>query len=200
MNLQEMKQATNLLYQEWNLGKKEAGATSNICSKIYLMQILEESDTIIMYKDNGKLVGFCGYYKKNSHRHLLRKKIYTFVKNILYKSKDIKDVEALKDYYHHYQYTPKELENYFDGEISILIVDRNYRGKGIGRKLLLHTFACIQKDHIKNLEILTDGTCNYKFYESCGCQKVFETVVATNEYKDKENILSAKAFIYQKKF
>ena len=47
MYYSEMKQAVKLLANEWNLGKKECGATSNICAQIYLFRILEESEEII---------------------------------------------------------------------------------------------------------------------------------------------------------
>ena len=75
MNVKEMKQAVEILGKEQNLGKKEAEAEGNICAWIYLMEILEESEKIITYKENGELIGFCGYAKWNSKKHLLRKKI-----------------------------------------------------------------------------------------------------------------------------
>ena len=59
------------------------------------MEDLEESEKIITYKENNKLIGFCGYSKIDSKKHLLKKKFYRFIKNILYKSKDIKNLNAL---------------------------------------------------------------------------------------------------------
>ena len=91
MNYNEMKQAVELLDKEWDLGKKEAEADTNICAWIYLLDILEESEKIIKYKDGHKLVGFCGYSKENSKKHKLSKKIYKIMKNRLYKSKEIKN-------------------------------------------------------------------------------------------------------------
>ena len=198
MYYSEMKQAVKLLANEWNLGKKESGATGNICAWIYLFTILEESEKIVTYKDGRKLVGFCGYSRNNSKKHLFKKKFYTIVKNKLYKNKNIKDLHALKQYENNYDYLPKELENYFDGEVSILLVDKNYRGKSIGKKLLLEVFNLAKKDNMKNLQILTDESCNYKFYENCGCKKIYETIVKNQEYGKLGNISSEKAFIYEK--
>ena len=198
MYYSEMKQAVKLLANEWNLGKKEAGATGNICAWIYLFTILEESEKIVTYKDGRKLVGFCGYSRNNSKKHLFKKKFYTIVKNKLYKNKNIKDLHALKQYENNYDYLPKELENYFDGEVSILLVDKNYRGKSIGKKLLLEVFNLAKKDNMKNLQILTDESCNFKFYENCGCKKIYETIVKNQEYGKLGNISSEKAFIYEK--
>ena len=198
MYYSEMKQAVKLLASEWNLGKKECGATSNICAWIYLFTILEESEKIVTYKDGRKLIGFSGYSNNNSKKHILKKKIYSIIKDKLYKSKDIKDLNALKKYESNYDYLPKELESYFDGEVSILLVDKNYRGKSIGKKLLLEVFNLAKKDNMKNLQILTDESCNFKNYESCECKKIYETIVKNQEYGKLGNISSERAFIYEK--
>ena len=81
MKIKDMKQAVLLLSKEWNLGKKESGATNNICAWIYLMEILEETEQFVYYKENGKLLGFAGYSNKSSQKHILKKKFYTFIKN-----------------------------------------------------------------------------------------------------------------------
>ena len=90
------------------------------------------------------------------------------------------------------------LENYFDGEVSILIVDKNFRGQKIGEKLLLEVFKMAKKDNMKNLQILTDESCNYHFYEKCGCKKIYETIIEDIEYGKLEKNTDEKAFIYEK--
>lgn len=198
MKYNEMKQAVNLLSNEWNLGKKEAEAEGNICAWIYLMDILEESEQIITYKDGKKLVGFCGYSKESSHKKLVKKKIYKNISNILRKSKKIKNKEGFKQYENNYNYVPEKVKNYFDGEVSILIVDKNYRGQKIGKKLLFEVFRMAKKDNMKNLQIVTDESCSYQFYEKCGCKKIYETIVENKEYGKLGQIISEKAFIYEK--
>ena len=94
MKYNEMKQAVNLLAEEWNLGKEESEAEGNICAWIYLIDVLEESEKIVTYKDGKKLVGFCGYSKENSHKKLIKKKIYKIISNVLRKSKKIKNKEG----------------------------------------------------------------------------------------------------------
>lgn len=198
MKYNEMKQAVNLLANEWDLGKKEAGAEGNICAWIYLMDLLEESEQIVTYKSGNKLIGFCGYSKQSSHKKIIKKKIYKTIGNILRKSKKIKNKDALNRYDNNYNYVPEELENYFDGEVSIIIVDKNYREKNIGKKLLFEIFEMAKKDNMKNLQILTDESCNYKFYERCGCKKIYETIIENKEYGILGQITSEKAFIYEK--
>ena len=162
------------------------------------MDLLEESEQIVTYKSGNKLIGFCGYSKQSSHKKIVKKKIYKIIGNILKKSKKIKNKNAINKYYNNYNYVPEELENYFDGEVSILIVDKNYRGKNIGKKLLFEIFEMAKKDNMKNLQILTDESCNYKFYEKCGCKKIYETIIENKEYGILGQITSEKAFIYEK--
>ena len=200
MKYKDMKRAVELLETEWDLGEKESGATRRLCAWIYLMEILEETEQFVYYRENGKLIGFAGYSKWNSKKHLLKKKFYNFIKKQLYKSKEIKDLQALKEYEINYDYVPENMRDYFDGELSMLILDKSYMGRGIGKKMLLEIFELAKNDKMKNLQILTDESCSYKVYESVGCKKVFETIVENKEYGKLGNITKEQAFIYEKKF
>ncbi len=198
MKLNDMKKAVELLENEWNLGAVESGASRRLCAWIYLLEILEETEQFIYYRENDKLLGFAGYSKWNSKKHILKKKFYTFVKKQLYKSKKIKNVNALMEYEKNYDYVPDNMRDYFDGELSILILDKSYRGRGIGKKLLLDVFKLAKKDNMKNLQILTDESCSYQVYESVGCKKVYQTVVENKEYGKLGKVNKELAFIYEK--
>lgn len=198
MTIKDMKQAVKLLENEWDLGEKESGASRHLCAWIYLMEILEETEQFVYYRENGKLLGFAGYSNNKSKKHILKKKFYLFIKKQLYKSKEIKDIKALHEYEDNYYYVPDELKNYFDGEVSMLIIDEKIRGKGIGKKLLAEVFDLAKKDNMKNLQILTDDSCSYYIYESLGCKKVYETVVENKEYGKLGNITKETAYIYEK--
>ena len=200
MKVSEMKQIVDMLYNEWDLGKKASRAKGKICAWIYLFTILEESEKIIIEKDKNKVIGFCGYSKWNSKRHLIRKKFFKIMKNLCMHSYFIKDKDALYKYYENYSYTPEKLENYFDGEISILIVDENYREKNIGKKLITKIFEYAKKDNMRNIEILTDESCNFKFYEACGCNKIYEKVICNEEQEKIGNIPNEIGYIYEKIF
>lgn len=198
MKLRDMKDVVKLLECEWNLGSKESGASRHLCAWIYLMEILEETEQFVYYRENIKLLGVAGYSKNSSKKHIFRKKLYSFIKKVLYKSKEIKDLNALKEYDDNYYYVPEELKNYFDGEVSILILDKNKRGKGIGKKMLCQVFELAKKDNMKNLQILTDESCSYGIYEKLGCKKIYETTVSNKEYNSKSSN-KEQAFIYEKK-
>lgn len=199
MNIKEMRQAVKILGEEWNLGKKESGAEGNICAWIYLMGILEESEKIITNKENDELIGFCGYAKWNSKKHLLRKKLAKIIKNRLMNSKKIKNKDAIKKYDEDYgYYAPKEIEKKFDGEISILIVKKEYQNKGIGSKLLLEVFKLAKEDGLKRIQILTDESCNHKFYEKYNCKMVYKTKIQNIESNIVGNKKFETAYVYGK--
>ena len=198
MRYKDMKQAVNLLGREWNLGKKESGAIGDICAWIYLMEVLEETERFVYYRENGKLLGFAGYSKINSKKHRLRKKFYIFVKNRLYKSKKIKNLEALHEYENNYDYMPQDMKSKFDGEVSMLIIDSSLRGKGIGKKLLSDVFELAKKDNIKNLSIYTDDSCSYYIYEVLGCKRMYETTVENKEPGKLGCVSKEQAYIYSK--
>lgn len=199
MRYKDMKQAVKLLDKEWNLGKKEAQTTTNICAWIYLMEVLEETNGLIYYKEKGKLLGFAGYSNKNSKKHRFKKKFYTFIKNQLYKSKKIKNLDALHEYENNYDYMPEDIKKDCDGEVSILIIDSKIRGKGIGKKLLSNLFELAKEDNVSNLSICTDDSCNYHIYDTLGCERVYEGVVEYKEFGKSKPVSKERVYIYRKK-
>ena len=200
MNLVEMKQSVDILYEEWDLGKTPSRSKGKVCAWIYLFEILEETEKIVIEKENGKVIGICGYAKWNSKKHIIRKKLFHILKTILILSPLVKDKKAIYKYNNDYDYTPEELVNYFDGEISILILNSDYRGKGIGKKMLSQVFEYANNDNMKNIQILTDESCNFKFYEACGCEKIYEKLINNGEPNKCGNTSSEIGYIYEKRF
>jgi ribosomal protein S18 acetylase RimI-like enzyme len=199
MNLKEMKQSVDMLYSEWDLGKKDSKAIGKTCAWIYLFEILEETEKMIIEKDNNKVIGICGYSKWNSNKNTFKKNIYKILKKVLINSPLVKNKEAIYKYNKDYEYTPSELKEYFDGEISILIVDKNYRSKKIGKKIINKIFELAKNDNMKNIQILTDESCNFEFYKSLGCIKVYEKVIPNSELDKVGNKKFEIGYIYEKK-
>ena len=73
MKFKDMKSAVELLQNEWDLGEVESGASRRLCAWIYLLEILEETEQFVYFKENGKLIGFAGYSKWNSKKQILKK-------------------------------------------------------------------------------------------------------------------------------
>lgn len=192
----KLKRMANLLYDEWDLAKEKSGSKGKTCAYIYLFEILNESEKIVIKMDDNKLVGFAGYSKWRSKKHIIRKTFYGLLTKLLINSPLVKNKQAIYDYNEAYDGVPKDLEDYFDGELSILIVDKNYRGKGYGKALLNKIFYLAKQDNMKNMQILTDESCNYHFYELMGCKKIKEVTIPVGEPgRTKE-----ENYIYEKEF
>lgn len=199
MRIKYHRQIVDMLYKEWDLGKTASKARGKTCAWIYWFEILNEAEQIMIEKNERNVIGVCAYSKWNSKKYIIRKKVYGLLKWLLLHSFFVKNKDAMYKYDNDYDYLPKELENYFDGEITILIVDKKYRGKQIGKKLLNKVFEMAASDHMANIQILSDESCNYKFYENLGCQKVYEKIIPNGEPDKHGNITTEKGFIYEKK-
>ena len=66
----------------------------------------------------------------------------------------------------------KEQGEKFDGELIYLNIMRNKKGKGLGSRLWEDAKNYIQNSGGKNFFFFTDTTCDYKFYEKKGCQRI----------------------------
>lgn len=66
----------------------------------------------------------------------------------------------------------KDLGQKFDGELIYLNIMRNKREKGMGGQLWEDAKAYIKETGGKNFFFFTDTTCDYKFYEKKGCQRI----------------------------
>ena len=80
----------------------------------------------------------------------------------------IKNKKGLKNYYKTYDYAPLEVKKKFDAEITILILDKQARGLGLGKKSLDEICRRAKKSGAKNLRIDTDDSCNVNFYDTYG--------------------------------
>ena len=66
----------------------------------------------------------------------------------------------------------KEQGEKFDGELIYLNIMRNKKGKGLGSQLWEDAKNYIRNSGGKNFFFFTDTTCDYKFYEKKGCQRI----------------------------
>ncbi|MCI8671235.1 MAG: GNAT family N-acetyltransferase [Bacilli bacterium] len=199
MKIKHHKQIVNILYNEWDLGKTASKAKGKTCAWVYWFEILNEVEEIITEKENDTVIGICGFAKKNSKKHIIRKKTYGLLKWLLIHSPMIKNKKAIYKYNADYDYIPKELENHFDGALTILIVAKQYRGRNLGKKLLYKIFESAKNNNMKNIQILCDESSNYHFYEALNCQKVYEKNIPNSEPDKHGNITNEKGFIYEKK-
>lgn len=91
----KLKRMTELLYNEWDMGKKASGAKGKTCAYIYLFEILSETEKLVLKKENNKIVGFAGYSKWNSKKDIIRKTFYGLLAKLLINSPLVKNKQAI---------------------------------------------------------------------------------------------------------
>lgn len=95
MLIRDIKKQTQMLMEEWNLGEIESGAPHEFCAFLYLLEQMEETERFVYYRENGKLLGYAGYSRDGSKKHMIRKKLAKFIREQLYKSKKNKKQRCL---------------------------------------------------------------------------------------------------------
>ncbi len=70
-----------------------------------------------------------------------------------------------------------DLNEKFDGEISLFVVDKKERGRGLGRLLLTKWLDEIEREKHKNIFLTSDNECNYSYYKKYGFNIVKEDQV-----------------------
>lgn len=196
MKLKHHKQVVDMLGREWDLCKVKSKAIGNTCAWIYWFEILSEAENFVFEYSDGNIIGICAYTKWNSKKFLVRKKYYALLKWILMHSFLIRNKSEMKKYDKDYDFLAPDIEKLYDGEITILILDKDKRGKGIGKKIFQKTIEMAKEDDMKNIVILSDETSNYKFYENLGCKKIYEMKVDNGEPNEKGEIEPEMAYAY----
>jgi ribosomal protein S18 acetylase RimI-like enzyme len=194
MKFKDWKVFVDIVHEEWDLGRKKSKAEGKICAWLYLFETLSTSNELIVCYNEDEIYGFAGYDNYRSNHKFIRKNIYEIVRKCLIRSKKIKDRKALYQYYETYDNLANELQDDFDGELSILIVNKKYRGKRIGQKLLEEICKRTKKKGLQNLRIETDDGCNVKFYETNNCNLKYEKMIKAKEYFQKDY----KVYIFEK--
>lgn len=153
--------------------------------KHYIYGCLAEATYINVAEDNGKIAGIIMGNSKNDYDIL--KHINFIIKSLKYSLRikfssknDKKELIGYQNLQNIYKKMLEKHKNEFDGVLTLFIVDKEYRGLGIGYKLLKDLLLYLKNQKTKKIYLYTDTTCNYKFYEKQGFSCI---------EKDKLNIL-----------
>ncbi len=165
----------SLLDKEWELGDRESSFGRKVYSLIYAMEVLKGSNVLLSYTVNGSPIGFVGYGSTSfSLKNAPLKLLATFLEKLFWMIPFLKNKVSNKLYYWSYDYLPINLKNYFDSELSMLILDDVYRGKGLGKIMFFKICKMASENGYKKMKIYTDNASNWKFYLKNGCRKKLE--------------------------
>lgn len=77
----------------------------------------------------------------------------------------------------------KEINENFDGEITLFVTDKSCRGRGFGKLLLKECLKEIGSLECANIFLTSDSECNFSFYFAYGFKLLKEAKV---KYKKEE--------------
>lgn len=86
-----------------------------------------------------------------------------------------KDGKKTMKIFTNYEQINKELyassKKNYEGEIVFFVLDKNCRGKGIGKQLFMKAQQYFSENQIRSFYLYTDCSCNYQFYEHIGMHR-----------------------------
>lgn len=192
--LKDIFSLTNLLGQEWNLGKRQSQTPGNICAWLYALCIIADATRLFTYEKDAWAIGFIGYSAYKTPKSL-KQHFCNFLFQLLFFHPQIKYRQKLREYYDNYEYIPEDMKTSGTCNLSILILDSAYRGLQIGRRLFEFMIANACTHGQRKLLIETDESCNVTFYEKSGCKKLQEVGIYDEQGTGR---LNEKAFIFVK--
>lgn len=180
-----------LIYETWDYKKyclKEKSA--KYMSKIFLYQCLIEHtfSKVAVYEDEviGVILGRCQKRKKeeqevhNKKSKRITKYYFRLFWNIFLfsLSKDGRNNSRLGDIIAQVdKRLYQKCQISFEGELVFFVVDERLRGLGVGKQLFNYFRDYMKYQKTKNFYVFTDTTCNYRFYERQGFERLAEETV-----------------------
>ena len=136
----------------------------------YLYYNIAKSSSVIVATLNGVPAGclcIADLRQKNTNIFYLLKAFFKILP-ILFCRELKSQVEGWKKFFKETKNQEKDLTHPYDAEIKLLITGKDFRGKGLGRKLLTTACQYFDKNNISSFFLHTDTECSYKFYEAMG--------------------------------
>ncbi len=165
----------------------------------YLYDCLAEKTFSMVAEKDGKIVGIIlGNAKKDykAQKAFINKlkSMYHIslvaIKSIIYKT-NIRQYNGITNIYNQLM---KNANKDFDGVLTLFVVDKEYQGNGIGKKLLYYLLEYEKQSKTKNIYLYTDSKCNYKFYDKLGFNKIGEDIF---NIKTKNNQFNLTIYLYE---
>ena len=152
----------HLIHEQWDLNNTDK--KTNIFSWLYLLEIIRMSRMNFVLVSNETVVGMSGF-SDGGRRNLKWSIAFYLLIAVawLFYDRNIFTTYRIYNFYRPYL-------RLCDGELSILVVGKEFRGFGYGRKLFEK--ACAEAANFGHKKILIctyDTYCDVSFYDAAGC-------------------------------
>ena len=165
-----------LLHRIWfEYGDPKKQFFNKLLAAHYFLYSLKRSSDAYCIIDDNAVAGFVLIKRKSKNsRFFMAKVIFKMLGVCLRLFPQCKEGLKVHDLYT-YNYTKLQQvypTNKYDAEIVLLIIDSKLQGKGLGRKLIDFAIEKERKEKSQNVFLLTDTSCNYKFYDALKFKQV----------------------------
>lgn len=167
--------------------------------KQYLYSCLAEATYAYVAVQNQKVIGVImgnakSEYHITSHLKYILKAFYFGTKMNRIKKSEARGIEDYKNVHHIYHSFSKEHSGEFDGVLTLFAVEEAARGLGVGKTLLNGLMDYLVRQDVKRIYLYTDSTCNYKFYEHQGFERLEEQNI---ELMRDESLFQMEIYLYE---
>ena len=164
-----------IIGETWGFGRRcKDKKVAGLLEKAYWASLLSQADFARAALINGRPVGVVLAKREGKGG----KNFAMIFRGIFYKlrlavnAEDRSNLKIFRELNQQNRRMFKEQGEKFDGELIYLNIMRNKKGKGLGSQLWEDAKNYIQNSGGKNFFFFTDTTCDYKFYEKKGCQRI----------------------------
>lgn len=145
-----------ILSNEWNLGCLQTKLPKIVCGLRYLFASLLCSHKSYVAVYNFNVLGIiCIRYPNKEDNQW-----YTYLFNLCEKNIFWDKRKAFQEYDNQYSYIENKCDEIADTVLELFIVDKKYRGFGVGKSLLDIGLSQAKT----SISVSTDTNCNYQFY------------------------------------
>ena len=158
-----------LLHRIWfEYGDPKKQFFNKLLAVHYFLYCLKRSSNAYCIIDSNAVAGFVLLKQKSKNPHFFMSKfVFKVLGGFLSLFEQCREGLKVHDLYA-YNYAKLQQDyptDKYDAEIVLLIIDPKLQGKGLGKKLIDFAIKKVRKEGAQNVFLLTDTSCNYKFYD-----------------------------------
>ncbi len=185
-DFRDSEKIADILNDLWGFGKNlKHQKIADGFGKAYLFYCLFESSYAFTLKYKNVPIAFISWKEnKNFCKKNLCGKITFFTKlkgifkcikyfiPILFCRDFSYQLKAWKAFFDGTKSLKEKLPHSYDAQLVLFISSKDFRGKGLGRKLFEFFAKTLEEHNLHSFFLQTDTECNYKFYDKIGLRKI----------------------------
>lgn len=164
----------------------------------YISEVLGISDAVWVAEYAGNIVGIAAVKNKQNNTNHFYYKIKKWLATL-----EIMVVGEGKNEFYQFIKTEELSEKLltstgkkFDAELTILMVDSNFKGFGVGSGLYNLFLTYLEQNKLNKFYIFTDSSCNFEFYDNKGLKCIARETFYWEEEKNSNEQFLEEYFLY----